>query len=207
MNEHKLGKGSNRWEDARIERALFTSGQRVPPTNERRKAEMLQALLAESARLASAAQTNTAPEETVASVASVASIVPDAHESLAWDDSRIEQTLFESGQQALPLSEQRKSNALQALLAENARLAAETKTVTASVSQPVIAASGLSWDDSRVEQTLFESGQRAPSLSDKSKSLALQALLAENARLAAEAKIGNRLNNSTCNCSEWSELG
>jgi hypothetical protein len=52
MNEQMISEGSGGWDDARIERALFTSGQRVSPLSEARRAEMLQALLAENARLA-----------------------------------------------------------------------------------------------------------------------------------------------------------
>ncbi len=94
--------------------------------------------------------------------------------------------MFESGQRAPSLSDKSKSLALQALLAENARLAADAKAATAS--QPALAANNLSWNDQRVEQALFDSGQRVTLIKDTKRAEMLQALLAESTRLAEKAK-------------------
>ncbi|BCX04647.1 MAG: hypothetical protein KatS3mg053_2585 [Candidatus Roseilinea sp.] len=55
MSEHLVSENDGGWDEARIERVLFASGQRVSPLSEQRRAEMLQALLAENARLSTIA--------------------------------------------------------------------------------------------------------------------------------------------------------
>lgn len=56
---------SGGWDDARIERALASSGQRIAPLSDARRAEMLKALLAENARLAATAQSLEPPKRGV----------------------------------------------------------------------------------------------------------------------------------------------
>ncbi|MCS6846773.1 MAG: HYR domain-containing protein [Anaerolineae bacterium] len=55
MSEHLVSENDRGWDEARIERVLFASGQRVSPLSEQRREAMLRALLAESARLATVA--------------------------------------------------------------------------------------------------------------------------------------------------------
>lgn len=65
MNEPMISDESGGWDDARIERALASSGQRIAPLSDARRAEMLKALLAENARLAATAQSLEPPKRGV----------------------------------------------------------------------------------------------------------------------------------------------
>jgi hypothetical protein len=62
MSEHLVSENDGGWDEARIERVLFASGQRASLLSEKRRAEMLQALLAENARLATVAHAQPKPE-------------------------------------------------------------------------------------------------------------------------------------------------
>jgi hypothetical protein len=204
MDEHMVSEGSDGWDDARIARALFASGQRTAPITAERKAEMLQALLAETARLASIAQM---PSQMASAAASEVIRTETADEfafglseTLFWSDERLENVLEASGRAVPTLNEIRKAQTLDVLLAETARLASEARVSPASASasaselafNELVAAAAPAatpnWDDARVERTLFESGQRVPQINDARRAELLQTLLAENTKLATRAQ-------------------
>ena len=189
MDEQLISEGSGGWDEARLERALFASGQRTPRLSKERRADMLQALLAETARLEAAATQN------------AASTALPLRLAFAQNDERLDRALAQSGERIGPMPEKRRELVLQTLFAENARLAAATQTAShtqtstqAQTNEQISPAFALDseavgdWDETRIERALFASGQRIAPLKDSRKAEMLQALLAETNRLSVQAE-------------------
>ncbi len=162
-------KDSSEWNDERVERALSASASTPPSLSETRRSNVLDALLAENARLAAQASPASSP-------------------AALWNDDELEQDalvqILAASAAATPaLNPERKQNILQALLSENAHLAAEA---TPAAQQTV------AWDEEILEQDslaqmLAASAVADPVLNPDRRQSVLQALLSENAHLAAEA--------------------
>lgn len=101
-----------------------------------------------------------------------------------WDDERIERALSTSANRTPSLSEPRRSNVLNALLGENARLSAQL-----SPGQPTPGVWQTPQASLQIEDPLEQllSAASTLSLQEARRQSVLQALKAENARLAAES--------------------
>lgn len=162
MNDPVVYKNGRDWDDDRVERALSASANRTPRLSDTRRNHVLEALLDENARLS--AQLSPAESSQIS----------------LWSDDQIAQFLAASAKATPSLSEDRKKNVLQVLLAESARLATE--------STPVESVQASLWDEARIDHALVASAGAAPAINGERKAIMLQALVAENARLAAQEK-------------------
>lgn len=95
-----------------------------------------------------------------------------------WDDERVERALSASANTTPTLSDTRRTNVLEALLVENARLTSHIAPAT----PPQIAL----WSEDQIENLLSISANATPLLGEDGKKRVLRALLLETALLAAE---------------------
>ncbi len=166
MNDPVVYKNGREWDDERVERALSASANTTPTLSDTRRTNVLEALLVENARLTSHIAPATSPQIAL------------------WSEDQIENLLSISANATPLLGEDGKKRVLRALLLETALLAAEN---TPSESQQASLQASL-WDESYIDEMLAASARAVPVISETHKATLLQALIAENARLAALKK-------------------
>jgi hypothetical protein len=161
MSDPVVYKNGSDWDDERIARTLSQSAKSAPGLSKTRRANVLNALLDEEARVAAQVEPANAPHMD------------------SWSDERLARLLVATEKNAPALNEERQARMLAALRVESARLAMEEAPATA---QPSV------WDEARVDQLLLASAEAVPALPETRRAPLLQALAAENARLSAQEK-------------------
>lgn len=166
MSEPVVHKNGSEWDDERVLRALSASASRTPSLSKTRQSNVLHALLEENARLFAQLSPAESPQL-------------DLWNEIPLEQDPLAQVLAASAAITPVLNPDRKKTVLQALMTENARLAAALAPATQQI--PL-------WDEARVEQALLASAQVVPTINETRRLSVREALVTENARLAAQEK-------------------